>query len=79
MVHGSVWGGAFDLVMACDIVLSDETGAFAITSAKLGLPYNVNGVLNFMSRAPLGIVKEIFLPRIRSRRIGRCPRDSPTK
>ena len=60
MVHGSVWGGAFDLVMACDIVLSDETGAFAITSAKLGLPYNTNGFLNFMSRAPLGIVKEIF-------------------
>ena len=60
MVHGSVWGGAFDLVMACDIVLSDETGAFAITSAKLGLPYNTNGFLNFMSRAPLGIVKEMF-------------------
>jgi methylmalonyl-CoA decarboxylase len=60
MVHGSVWGGAFDLVMACDIVLCDETAAFAITSAKLGLPYNTNGFLNFMSRAPLGIVKEIF-------------------
>ena len=60
MVHGSVWGGAFELVMACDIVLSDETGAFAITSAKLGLPYNTTGFLNFMSRAPLGIVKEIF-------------------
>jgi methylmalonyl-CoA decarboxylase len=60
MVHGSVWGGAFDLVMACDIVLSDETGAFAITSAKRGLPYNTTGFLNFMSRAPLGIVKEIF-------------------
>jgi methylmalonyl-CoA decarboxylase len=60
MVHGSVWGGAFDLVMACDIVLSDNTGAFAITSAKLGLPYNTEGILNFMSRAPLGIVKEMF-------------------
>ncbi len=60
MVHGSVWGGAFDLVMACDIVLADETGAFAITPAKLGLPYNTNGFLNFMSRAPLGIVREMF-------------------
>lgn len=60
MVHGSVWGGAFDLVMACDIVFSDETGAFAITSAKLGLPYNTEGFLNFISRAPLGIVKEMF-------------------
>jgi methylmalonyl-CoA decarboxylase len=26
MVHGSVWGGAFDLVMACDIVLSRRDG-----------------------------------------------------
>jgi methylmalonyl-CoA decarboxylase len=60
MVHGSVWGGAFDLVMACDIVLSDETGSFAITSAKLGLPYNTEGFLNFISRAPLGIAKEMF-------------------
>jgi methylmalonyl-CoA decarboxylase len=60
MVHGSVWRGAFDLVMACDIVLSDETGAFAIASAKLGLPYNLTGFPNFVSRAPLGIVKEIF-------------------
>jgi methylmalonyl-CoA decarboxylase len=60
MVHGSVWGAAFDLVMACDIVLCDETGTFAITPAKLGLPYNTNGFLNFMSRAPLGIVKEMF-------------------
>jgi methylmalonyl-CoA decarboxylase len=31
-LHGSVCGeSACDLVMACDIVLSDETGAFAIT------------------------------------------------
>jgi methylmalonyl-CoA decarboxylase len=60
MVHGSVWGGAFDLVMACDIVVSDETGSFAITSAKLGLPYNTEGFLNFISRAPLGIAKEMF-------------------
>ncbi|HUO04804.1 MAG TPA: methylmalonyl-CoA decarboxylase [Candidatus Binataceae bacterium] len=61
MVHGSVWGGACDLVMACDLVIADETSAFAITPAKLGLPYNVDGFLNFMSRLPLAIVKEMFL------------------
>ena len=80
MVHGSVWGGALDLVMACDVVLADETGAFAITPAKLGPPYNANGFLSFMSRAPLGIVKEIALsPRMRSRRNGHGARDSSTK
>jgi len=60
MVHGSVWGGACDLIMACDLVIGDETSAFAITPAKLGLPYNMAGFLNFISRVPLNIVKEMF-------------------
>ncbi|WP_006242194.1 methylmalonyl-CoA decarboxylase [Mycolicibacterium tusciae] len=60
MVHGSVWGGACDLIMACDLVYADDTAAFAITPAKLGLPYNVGGFLNFMSRLPLNVVKEMF-------------------
>jgi len=60
MVHGSVWGGACDLIMACDIVIADETSAFAITPAKLGLPYNSVGFLDFMSRLPLSVVKEMF-------------------
>ncbi len=60
MVHGSVWGGACDLVISCDLVVADETSAFAITPAKIGLPYNMVGILNFMSQLPLAIVKEMF-------------------
>ena len=60
MVHGSVWGGACELVMACDIVIADETASFAITPAKLGVPYNAAGFLNFISRLPLSVVKEMF-------------------
>jgi methylmalonyl-CoA decarboxylase len=60
MVHGSVWGGACDLVMSLDLVYGDETCTFAITPAKLGLPYNAAGLLNFLSRVPLGIAKEMF-------------------
>jgi methylmalonyl-CoA decarboxylase len=60
MVHGSVWGGACDLVMSCDLVVGDETAAFAITPAKLGLPYNVSGILHFMNRVGLNIAKEMF-------------------
>lgn len=60
MVQGGAWGGACDLVMSCDIVLGDETCAFAITPAKIGLPYNVNGFLDFMKRLPLNVVKEMF-------------------
>ena len=60
MIHGSVWGGACELVMACDIVLADETSTFAITPAKFGVPYNAAGFLNFISRLPLTVVKEMF-------------------
>ncbi len=60
MVRGSVWGGACDLVMNCDLVYGDETCAFAITPAKLGVPYNVEGLLNFLNRVPLTIAKEMF-------------------
>jgi len=60
MVHGSVWGGACDLVMSCDLVVGDETSTFAITPARLGLPYNASGVLTFMNRMGLNIAKEMF-------------------
>jgi methylmalonyl-CoA decarboxylase len=60
MVHGSVWGGACDLVMTCDLVIGDETSSFAITPAKLGLPYNATGILHFINRLGLNIAKEMF-------------------
>lgn len=60
MLHGTVWGGACELVIACDIVLADETVAFSVTPAKLGVPYNAAGFQNFISRLPLTIVKEMF-------------------
>jgi len=60
MVHGSVWGGAFDLVLSCDMVIADETAMFAITPANLGLPYNTTGLLHFLGRLPINLIKELF-------------------
>jgi methylmalonyl-CoA decarboxylase len=60
MVHGTVWGGALDLVLSCDLVVADETAAFAITPANLGLPYNITGLLHFLGRLPVNLVKEMF-------------------
>jgi methylmalonyl-CoA decarboxylase len=75
MVQGSVWGGACDLVMTCDIVVGDETSSFAITPAKLGLPYNASGILHFINRLGLNIAKEMFfsaepVPAERAERVG---------
>jgi methylmalonyl-CoA decarboxylase len=60
MVQGSVWGGAFDLVLSCDMVFADESASFAITPVNLGLPYNTTGLLHFMGRLRLNVVKELF-------------------
>jgi methylmalonyl-CoA decarboxylase len=60
MVHGGVWGGATDLALSCDMIIGDETCSFAITPANIGLAYNISGLLSFMRRLPLNLVKEMF-------------------
>ena len=50
MIEGTVWGGACEMAMACDIVIAAKNTTFAITPAKIGVPYNINGLSTF-SRA----------------------------
>jgi methylmalonyl-CoA decarboxylase len=58
MVEGSVWGGATETVLACDLVAA-EGATFAVIPARLGVPYNVGGMLTFLNAAPLRLVKEM--------------------
>jgi methylmalonyl-CoA decarboxylase len=60
MVDGQVWGASCDLIMCCDMVYGDDDSTFAITPAKLGLPYTASGISHFMSRLPLNLVNEMF-------------------
>ena len=60
MIEGGVWGGACELVMACDMVIAAENATFTITPAKLGVPYNLNGIQNMMGSVPLVVVKEML-------------------
>ncbi len=60
MVEGSVWGGACELVMSCDIIIAAEDSAFAITPAKLGVPYNISGVQNFLNTGGMPLCKEML-------------------
>jgi len=48
MVDGSVWGASTDLIMSCDIAIGDHDST-------------ASGILHFMSRMPLNVVKEMFL------------------
>ncbi len=60
MVEGSVWGGACDLAITCDIVIGSPDCSFAITPAKIGVPYNASGILHFINRLGLSHAKEMF-------------------
>ena len=59
LLEGSVWGGACELALTCDLVIAAPSVTFAITPAKLSVPYNVTGLLTFMNRMPLPILKEM--------------------
>lgn len=60
MLHGSAWGGGADLALRCDIAIADPSCTLAFTPARLGLPYDPDGLLNVLSRAGLGLAMEMF-------------------
>ncbi len=60
LVEGSVWGGACELVFCCDMVFATPAVTFAITPAKLGVPYNASGVLHLMNAVPQNLLKEML-------------------
>lgn len=59
MIEGGVWGGACETVFACDLIIAAPNATFAVTPAKLGVPYNVSGMLTFLNATSLRIVKEM--------------------
>jgi methylmalonyl-CoA decarboxylase len=59
LVEGSVWGGACETVFACDLVLATPDASFALTPARLGVPYNVGGMLTLLNASNMRIAKEM--------------------
>jgi len=60
MIEGSVWGGACDIAVTCDIAIGCHSAAFAITPAKIGVPYNSTGILHFINVVGVRIAREMF-------------------
>ncbi len=60
MVEGSVWGGACDLCFSSDIVLAAEDSTFAMTPAKIGIPYHASGLIHFTNLIGVNKAKEMF-------------------
>lgn len=59
-VDGTVWGGACDLCVSCDMIVASESSTFAITPAKIGIPYNASGITHFIRQLSLNKAREMF-------------------
>ena len=59
-VDGTVWGGACDLCLSCDMIVSADTATFAITPAKIGIPYNASGIMHFINQLGINKAREMF-------------------
>lgn len=60
MIEGSVWGGACELALACDMVVAAAGTTFALTPARLGVPYNINGLSTFTRSLTPQLLKELL-------------------
>lgn len=60
MIEGSVWGGACELAFVCDILIGTENTSFAITPARLGVPYNLTGTLHVLNMLGMPLAREMF-------------------
>ena len=60
MAEGSIWGGACNIAFVCDLVIGTKDTCLAITPAKIGVPYNTSGILQFLDIIGSHIVKEMF-------------------
>lgn len=58
--NGTVWGGACDLCVSCDMIVATDNATFAITPAKIGIPYNASGIMHFINQLGINKAREMF-------------------
>ena len=60
-VNGLAFGGGFELVLACDLVVAAEGAAFALPETGLGIIPNSGGVQRLPRRLPRALAMELLL------------------
>jgi len=60
-LNGSVYGGATDLVLACDFTVAQEGLSWRMPACALGLHYYPSGLRRYVSRFGLNASKRAFL------------------
>lgn len=60
-LNGSVYGGATDFVLACDLAIGADGIELRMPAAALGLHYYPSGLMRYVSRLGVSVTKRAFL------------------
>jgi enoyl-CoA hydratase len=60
-MHGLALGGGFELALACDLRVADETARLGVPEIKLGLLPGATGTARLTRVLPSGIAKQLLL------------------
>lgn len=61
VVQGGVYGGATDMVLACDFRMGSHQVEMFMPAARLGLHYYLSGLERYVSRLGVDMAKRLFL------------------
>jgi enoyl-CoA hydratase/carnithine racemase len=61
VVQGGVYGGATDMVLACDFRMGSTAVEMFMPAARLGLHYYLSGMERYVSRLGVDMAKRLFL------------------
>lgn len=61
MIRGACVGGGLGLALCCDVRISDDTGIFAITPAKLGLVYPFADIARLADAVGVANARDVLL------------------
>ena len=65
MIEGSVWGYGCEVVFSCDVIVAVPEATFAITPAKLGVTYVMEGLCTIVGRLGPNLAKEMLFCAVR--------------
>jgi enoyl-CoA hydratase len=60
-LNGGVYGGATDLVLACDFRIGDASAQMFMPAARLGLHYYESGMVRYVTRLGVNAAKLLFM------------------
>jgi acetyl-CoA C-acetyltransferase len=60
-VNGYAMGGGFEISLACDLIVADETAQFALSEVKVGLYAGAGGIVRLPRQLPRKLANELIL------------------